>query len=294
MTELTILTPAYNRAELLKNCYRSLLKQRCFDFEWIVVNDGSTDETGEVMREVCASNPPFPIQYIEKENGGKHTALNAAHPYIRGKYVLILDSDDTLTPDAVSACLDGWRQYEKDSSIGIVIFLRGHSETDPLCYAKDEYKPVDIMSYRRVCVHSSDACEVVRTSVFREFPFPVFPGERFLSEGSLWGRMSFKYKCVYINRVIYLCEYLDGGLTKSGRPLRIRNPLGGMDNANVFMAAKNSLKIRVKNALLYTAYGYFANMNPRQMARGCDHKTLMWLCFPFGRMLYLYWKKKWM
>lgn len=292
MTDLTIITPAYNRAALLKNCYVSLLKQTCFDFEWIVVNDGSTDGTGDVMREITGAETPFPIQYIEKENGGKHTALNAAHPYIHGKYVLILDSDDRLTPDAVAVCLEGWRRWEADPSVGIVIFLRGYAPDDPLCYAKDENTPVDVMSYGRVCVHSADACEVIRTELFLRFPFPVFPGEHFLSEGSLWGRVSFVAKCVYINRVIYLCEYLEGGLTKSGRPLRIRTPLGGMDNANVYMAKKNPFKLRVKNGLLYTAYGFFAKMRPHKMAEGCDYKALMHLCLPAGWILYRYWKKK--
>ena len=294
MTELTILTPAYNRAGLLKNCYHSLLKQSCFDFEWIVVNDGSTDETGEVMREVCASNPPFPIQYIEKENGGKHTALNAAHPYIRGRYVLILDSDDTLTPDAVECVRAAWNNYESDLSIGIVTLLKGSNPEHPNCYAKDENVPVDIMSYRRVCVRSSDACEVIRAELFRALPFPVFPGERFLSEGALWNRVSFTHKCVYVNRVIYLCNYLEGGLTKSGKPLRIRNPRGGMYNANLDMAKKNVWKLRIKNGLLFTCYGCFAGLSPGEMSALSDHKALVRVCLPFGWFLYLYWKKKYM
>ena len=127
MTELTILTPVYNRAKLLKNCYASLLAQTCFDFEWVVVNDGSTDGTGALMRELIAAEQPFPIQYIEKENGGKHTALNAAHPYIHGKYVLILDSDDTLTEDAVEQALQAWSAWEKSPEIGLVILLRGQT-----------------------------------------------------------------------------------------------------------------------------------------------------------------------
>ena len=292
--DLTIITPAYNRAHLLEACYQSLAAQTCMDFEWIIVDDGSTDNTAEVVKHISENATDFEIVSIRKENGGKHTALNAAHSHIRGKYVLILDSDDTLTTDAVACSLEGWKQYENDPSIGVVVFLRGHNETDPLCYAADEHTPVDMMSYQKVCVHSSDACEVLRTEVFREFPFPVFPGERFLSEVALWGRISFHYQCVYINRVIYLCEYLEGGLTKSGRPLRIRNPLGGMYNANICMAKKNPFKIRVKNGLLYTAYGFFAKKSPSQMARECDHKAMMRLCLPFGWLLYRNWKRKWM
>ncbi len=292
MTELTILTPAYNRAELLKNCCASLLSQTCFDFEWIVVNDGSTDGTADVMRELAGADLPFPIRYIEKENGGKHTALNAAHPYIRGKYVLILDSDDTLTEDAVEQSLRAWSRWEKDPGIGVVILLKGRDREHPNCWAKDENKPVDMMSYPRICPVSGDACEVIRTELFLRYPFPEFPGERFLAEGALWGRVSFTHQCVYVNRVIYLCNYLEDGLTSAGRAMRIRNPRGGMFHANLYMARKNSLKTRIKNGLLYTAYGCFAGMRPRQMAAACDQKHLMRLCLPFGWLLYRIWKKQ--
>lgn len=291
---LSIVTPTYNRGKLLQKCFASLKAQTDLRFEWIIVDDGSTDDTAEIAAAFSAEAPEMSIYYVHKENGGKHTAINASHPYIHGKYVLILDSDDTLTPDAVELALKGWERYKHDVSIAIVIFLRGYSKDDPFCYSKDENVPVDIMSYPRVRIHSSDACEVVKADVLREYPFPVFPGERFLSEGSLWWRLSFSYRCVYINQVIYLCEYLEGGLTKSGKPLRIKNPLGGMDNANLKLAKKNPLKMRIKNGLLYTAYGFFANKSPREMAKSCSHKALMWLCLPAGWLLYLHWKKKWM
>ena len=291
MTELTILTPVYNRAKLLKNCYASLLAQTCFDFEWVVVNDGSTDGTGALMRELIAAQQPFPIQYIEKENGGKHTALNAAHPYIHGKYVLILDSDDSLTEDAVEQALQAWSAWEKSPEIGIVTLLKGKDRAHPNCYAEAENTPVDILSYPRVCPVSSDACEVIRAELFRQYPFPVFPGEKFIAEGALWGRVSFTHKCVYVNRVIYLCEYLEGGLTDAGRAMRIRNPRGGMFHANIYMARKNGLKTQIKNGLLYTAYGCFAGLSLSQMLAWSDHKALVRLCLPFGRLLYHIWKK---
>lgn len=290
MTELTILTPVYNRAQLLKNCYTSLLAQTCFDFEWIVVNDGSTDNTAEVMHGIIESEKPFPIQYIEKENGGKHTALNASHPYIHGKYVLILDSDDLLTEDAVERALLAWKKWDADPDVGIVTLLKGKDREHPNCYAAEENVPVDILAYPRICPVSNDACEVIRTELFRQYPFPVFPGEKFIAEGALWGRVSFTHKCVYVNRVIYLCEYLEDGLTVAGRAMRAKNPRGGMFHANLYMASKNSLKVRLKNGLLYTCYGCFAALNPREMAALCDHKALMWLCLPFGYCLYRLWK----
>ncbi len=294
MTELTIITPVFNRETLISNCFVSLLKQTSYNFEWIIVNDGSIDGTGNVIQKIIATAPPFPIQYIEKENGGKHTALNAAHPYIHGKYVLILDSDDTLTEDAVATVLLAWENWDDNPDVGIVTLLKGLDRDHPNCYAADENVPVDILAYSRVCPVSNDACEVIRTELFLKYPFPVFKGEKFLAETALWGRVSMTYKCVYVNRVVYLCDYLEGGLTKAGRAMRIRNPRGGMFNSNLYMAKKNPLKTRLKNGLLFTCYGFLGKMSPRQMATQCDHKCLMWICFPLGFALYLLWKYKYL
>ena len=289
---LTIITPTYNRANLLPACYASLCCQTESDFEWIIIDDGSTDDTAAVVHGF--NTDKFPVIYHPKSNGGKHTALNAAHPYIHGKYVLILDSDDTLTPDAVAAVKAEWAKWDADREVGIITFLRGSSNGEPSCIARDWQTPVDIMRYRRICINSNDCCEVIRTELFIKYPFPVFGGERFLAEGALWGRVSYDCKCVYINHVIYICEYLDGGLTKSGRAMRVRNPQGGMFHANVYLAKKNFPERRIKNGLLYTCYGFFAQKTPREMSEGCQAKALMWLCLPFGWALYRVWKRKYL
>ena len=288
---LSVITPTYNRGELLKNCFSSLRAQTDDRFEWIIVDDGSTDDTAQIVSGFCNSAPQMHIVYVQKENGGKHTALNAAHPHIRGKYVLILDSDDTLTDDAVAVVLECWSRWENHSEVGIVTLLKGKDREHPNCYGAQENVPVDIMSGKRIRPVSNDACEVIRTEVFLQYPFPVFPGETFLSEGALWNRVSFTHKCVYVNRVIYLCDYLAGGLTQSGRAMRIRSPRGGMYTHNLNMSGKSGCKRRVKSGMLYTCYGFFAGQSPLQMHRACDHKWLMWMCLPFGWLLYLFWKK---
>lgn len=286
---LSIITASYNRADLLPRCFDSLCRQTDLDFEWIIVDDGSTDHTETVVQNFHTDL--FPIIYHKKPNGGKHTALNASHEYIHGRYVLLLDSDDYLIESAIADVKSAWAKWEQSPDVGMLVFLRGKTKSDPLCIAADWYTPVDIMRNRRICIHSSDCCEVLRTELFKKYPFPVFPSERFLAEGALWGRVSFDCKCVYIEKVIYICEYLEGGLTKSGRAMRIRNPLGGMYHANIYLAKKNYLKNRLKNGLLYTCYGFFAKKTPREMAKQCNARSLMWLCLPFGWMLFQYWKK---
>lgn len=287
---LTVLTPTYNRGELLKRCFESLARQTDKDFEWVIVDDGSTDHTRDVVRGFSAD---FPIVYKVKENGGKHTALNRSHGYLNGKYVLILDSDDYLTDTAVAQIKAAWAPYEDNAYIGIVTLLKGRSEGDPSCKAPDEHTPVDIMRYKRICIHSSDCCEVIRKELFQKYPFPVFPGEKFVSEGALWNRVSFTHKCVYVNRVVYIADYLEGGLTKSGRALRIRNPRGGMYTANLNMNKKNFLTRRLKNGLLYTCYGYFAKLNLKEiLTKDPGNLLCKTLCLLPGYVLYRYWKRK--
>lgn len=287
---LSIVTPTYNRSHLLPGCYESLRKQTNLDFEWIIIDDGSADDTDSVVSGFDDSL--FPIVYVKKENGGKHTALNTSHLYIHGKYVLILDSDDALTKTAVADVLHHWGKYDQQCEVGIVTFLRKTAEGLLFATVSDFDIPVDIQNYPRKVFLGNDCCEVIRTELFLQYPFPVFPGEKFLSEGVLWSRVARTHKCVYINEAIYLCEYLADGLTKAGRALRIRNPRGGMLAASFGMEKKNSLKIRIKSGLLYTCYGFFAGMAPRQMAEACPARSLMWLCMPFGRLLYYYWKYK--
>lgn len=288
---VSVITPVYNRAELLKKCYNSLVNQTCNDFEWIIVDDGSTDNTLEVAQSFQAD---FPIKVITKPNGGKHTALNASHPYIHGEFVLMLDSDDMLIPSAVADVIEGWKEYENQEEIGLIAFLRGTDEMHPLCkaYDADERKPVDIIRYQRECITSSDACEIIRTDLLKKYPFPVFEGEKFVAEGALWNRVGLTHKCVYINIVIYICHYLEGGLTKSGKPMRVHNPNGGMYVANLGMVKKNFFKSRVKSGMLYTCYGFFAKKSIAEMFRQCCSKALMCCCLPFGFAMYLLWKKK--
>lgn len=286
---LSIITPTYNRASFLVDAFQSLCVQTDNDFEWIVIDDGSTDGTEDLVRSFHAN---FPILFQKQENGGKHTALNASHAYVHGSYVLILDSDDRLVPTAVEQVKAAWKRWQKDADIGIVTFLKGDSEEKPTCMAPDEGVPVDIMRYRRKCFSGQDCCEVIRAELFLRYPFPVFEGERFLSEGALWNRVSFTHRCVYVNQVIYLSEYHPDGLTRSGRKLRVCNPHGGMYTANLNMHRKNFFSRRVKNGLLFTCYGFFAGESPAQMLRHSDHKLLSAACMPFGYALYFYWKKK--
>lgn len=125
--DLTIITPTYNRCDKIGKLYDSLTRQSCQNFQWLVIDDGSTDGTEDWFLKLIATKDrtsTFLIDYHKKENGGKHTALNASHPYIKGKWMTIVDSDDYLTDDAVETMVHKWEKYETDPAIGGITFQR--------------------------------------------------------------------------------------------------------------------------------------------------------------------------
>ena len=132
---ITIVTPSYNRANLLPRLYESLKDQTCKNFIWLVIDDGSTDNTNDVLRQIERETPPFGVQYVYKENGGKHTALNLATEKVETELFFIVDSDDRLTPDAIDIIKKDWTQTSEKRPTGLptrsicgVSYLRGYSE----------------------------------------------------------------------------------------------------------------------------------------------------------------------
>ena len=125
MPELTILTPCFNRKPRMKKLLESLEQQTIFDFQWLIIDDGSTDGTKEWFDQLDKALYSFKIDYYYKKNGGKHTALNYSHQFIKGKYIVIVDSDDRLVDNAVETILTYWRKYESNSQIGGITFQKG-------------------------------------------------------------------------------------------------------------------------------------------------------------------------
>ena len=293
--KLTILTPTYNRASNLGKLYLSLTEQTNCNFQWLILDDGSDDDTDAVVHGFSKDN--IHIDYYKKTNGGKHTALNYAHPYIKGEWTCIVDSDDFLTNDAVDSILYYIDAYNSVDKVGVISFLRGADISSP--FNKDfPDKPFvsNHINFRVNANRGGDCCEVVRTEILKEHPFPEFKGERFLGEGYLWNYTGFHYNTLYVNKVIYICEYLEGGLTKSGRSMRIACPLGGMANSQSFFEKvkerKVSLKVLIKEAMLYVCYGKFARYGFSRLVRNTNRPFLVALLYLPGFSLYKYWNLK--
>lgn len=289
---LTVLTPTFNRADTLAECWRSLAAQTSRSFQWLIIDDGSTDDTEAAVRGFMDAEPQMDIEYHKKANGGKHTALNASHPFIRGDYVMVLDSDDRLIPTAVADVLSAWERFAADPRVGRVIFLKGYSEEQPICRVQNAGIPVDTLKEARIGETGRDCCDTFRSELFRKYAFPEFEGERFIGEGSAFFPMELESLGVYYNNVIYLCDYREDGLTRAGRKMRLLNPRGGMYNSRVYMHKRLPLKTRIKKGILYACYSRYAGVKFADALRQNEYKALTLFTFLPGLCLAFYWKRK--
>ena len=224
---ITVFTPTYNRAHTLPALYCSLLKQTYTDFEWLIIDDGSTDNTQELIGSFIKEDR-ISIRYKQVPNGGKHRAINKGTELANGKYFFIVDSDDLLTSDALAKikCWFDEIEPDKDKFAGVA----GQKGTDTLhalgtTFDKDH---VDIPYYDRTRFGiRGDKAEAFYTDILRRYKFPEFPGENFITEAVVWCKIAQDgYSLRYFNDIIYICEYLADGLTKNATARRIKNIRG--------------------------------------------------------------------
>lgn len=228
---ITIFTPTYNRAHLLPRLYESLQKQECKDFEWLVIDDGSYDETAQLFDAWIREKNDFNIHYSRVCNGGKQRAINKALDMACGEYFFIVDSDDYLTADAISFIKKAFETLpEDDTFIGISV-VRGGLDGKALCRIPkiDSTKGyIDCSNIDRPKYDlQADMAEVFFTEKLKKFRFPVWKGETFTPEAVVWDRLAMTgYKLRWYAKVAYICEYQEGGLTMSAWKLLKLNPMG--------------------------------------------------------------------
>lgn len=289
---ISIVTPTYNRAGNLLVLYQSLLAQTSKDFEWLIIDDGSQDNTKEIVdgfvKDGCVT-----ISYVYKENGGKHSALNIAFRIVESELLFIVDSDDVLTKDAVDTILKDWDAVRNKNLCGIS-YLRGYDEKRVIGDQHPQDHAVDnFINLRYNKGITGDKAEVWRTDCLRDFQFPEYQGERFISESVAWIHLAKKWDMLMVNKIIYITEYLEGGLSKTGRKLRFQCPNLMGYGSLMTMSKEFSMKIRIKETLLYIVYSKFGRKSFMQIA-DCPYKMLVTMCYLPGLFLYAYWKRKYM
>ncbi|MBQ7856522.1 MAG: glycosyltransferase family 2 protein [Alistipes sp.] len=282
---VTVFTPTYNRAYILPQLYESLCRQTSKNFEWLVVDDGSTDNTEELFK-VFVAEQKIVVRYYKHPNGGKHRAINAGVKLAEGELFFIVDSDDYLTNDAVAwiesryadirgdetfAGLSGFRQTSSGERIG------GELSFDYLdCSALD----------LRMRYHvAGDMAEIYRRDVLREFPFDEIEDEKFCPEALVWNRIALRYKVRWINYGIYVCEYLPDGLTARITRIRMKSP----QSAKRYYAELYRMPIpfmqRVKAAINFWRFALCANVSFGENLRQVGLSAMLWA--PLGIVIHI-------
>ena len=221
---ITVFTPTYNRAYMIDKLYDSLCRQTCKDFEWIVVDDGSVDNTEELIQNFIQENK-IHIVYYKQKNQGKHIAINKGVELAQGELFFIVDSDDILPKDSLEIIIQKYQSIKDDENIAGLAGRRGYISGGYIGTNKS-YDDVIMTSidFRFKKKIAGDMAEVYKTKVIRQYPFPQFEGEIFCPEALVWKRIDQQYKMLWFSDIIYKGEYIPDGLTANSFKVRKNSP----------------------------------------------------------------------
>ena len=222
---ITIFTPTYNRANTLQRLYDSLIIQKNKNFEWLVVDDGSTDNTNELINNWMNENKII-IRYIYQENHGKTFAYNIGVENAKYEWFLCLDSDDFLSSDAINILLNLIKEYS-GGYVGLVS-LKKNIVSDNICLKKEiaTGKLVSFEELYRKYKCNGDTALVYKTKILIKNPFPIIENEKFVPEQYLHDKMDQEGKLLFFSDKIYCCEYLEDGYSNNTINLLRNNPNG--------------------------------------------------------------------
>ena len=283
---LTVFTPAYNRAYTLHKCYESLKRQTNKNFKWLIVDDGSTDNTKELVMK-WKEEVDFEIVYIYKKNGGMHTAHNTAYENIDTELNVCIDSDDYLTDDAVEIIISEWKKVKNENLAGLGalnIFEDGKVIGTKFPKNLKSSKYFDIYNKHGV---KGDKKFIYRTELTREFPYPEFEGEKYVGLDYKYKKLDEKYEMALVNKVVCVVEYMEDGSSKNMLRQYRNNPKGWrffrLENLKI---PNTSIKYKFKESVHYISSSLI--LKDIKFLRKMPYKTIAILAIPFGFLLKTY------
>lgn len=287
MPFLTVFTPVYNRAYIISHLYQSLCRQSCKDFEWLIVDDGSTDNLASLVKQFIAEDK-VNIRYIHQENGGKHRAINRGVREARGDFFFIVDSDDYISDDAVEWIIHTAQLIKDNDEFAGLSGIRIKPDGTKIGGGGDfGYIDSSAIDIRLRYGIRGDLAEVFKTPILRQFPFPEIPGEKFCPEALVWFRIARKYKLRYAHKGIYICEYLPDGLTARITRLRRESPAASMTFYAEHFHDRIALLWRLKAAINFWRFSLAPYKRKYHMM-----SPLSLLCWLPGKLMLLFDKRK--
>lgn len=222
---LTVFTPTYNRSNTINRVYMSLCNQTSLDFEWLIVDDGSTDGTEELVISWQLESL-FHIRYIKQPNGGKYRAYNKGLMAAQGEFFFCVDSDDLLPANAVELIMLFAETLRERSDLAGVVALKAYQNGQiigNLFVSEGTHKSLYDLE---CCGEGGERSLVFKTSIAKMFPFPEETDEKFVTESVIYDRFHGKFNFIISNDVLTICEYQPGGLSSDPRRLMLQNPAG--------------------------------------------------------------------
>lgn len=287
--KLTVFTPTYNRAYSLPQLYKSLCRQTCQDFVWLVIDDGSTDDTAQLVQSWIEEGK-IEIQYIFQENQGMHGAHNTAYQNIKTELNVCIDSDDFMPDDAVELILQTWKEKQNKDLAGLVGLDVDKSGKTIGTEFLQENQPTTLSEFYHKGGRG-DKKLVLRTEVIKQYPpYPIFEGERFVPLGTLYLMIDQDYNLLPINKHLCVVEYMEDGSTRNIFKQYKRHPKGFRYSRDIELSYKLPVKEKIKKVLHRISSTLF--IGDKAFFKGNPAKAWTLFLLPVGVIFHWYIKNK--
>lgn len=287
--QISVFTPSYNRAYTLSKCYEGLKRQTCQDFVWIIVDDGSTDNTEELVKGWIDEKILKKIVYFKQENLGMHGAHNTGHRLLETELYIPCDSDDYLFDTCIEDALRLWNENKDKDYVGIIGLCKD-DDGKILAPIPDEFKTTTLYELRYKCKIKGDYKFVVRSDLIKQFPYPMYDDENYVAVGYKFFKIEHNKEWLVLNQPLCCQNYLADGEVTNKVKRYVTAPKGYMVYRNEMMPLMHNLKERLWQATHYVSSAIFAK--DRHFLKKANCKFTVLCAIPSGILLNLYIKHK--
>ncbi len=274
---ITVFTPTYNRVKTLPRLYDSLKKQHYKDFEWLVIDDGSSDGTKEYIASLIKEDK-IKINYIYKENAGKMSAVNLAHQKAKGEAFIAIDSDDMLYPNILKELAHDYELIKDNEEVAGIVYLAAYESAidKPI----GSYLPSDMTICKYIDLRikykvNGDKATLWKSKVLKNYAFPIIEGEKFIPDAYLMMQISKKYQIMTLNKIVMLVEYQENGLTNNYFSLVKHNPLG----TSLYYKELYCFDKSIYNIYGYLLFCFFGHKKFKQIVKEHSNKLLVLIMY---------------
>ncbi|MED3914811.1 glycosyltransferase family 2 protein [Priestia megaterium] len=290
MKKLTVFTPTYNRAYCIHQCYESLKRQTCKDFIWLIIDDGSTDNTKGIVKGWIDENI-IQIKYHWQDNQGMHGAHNTAYELIDTELNVCIDSDDYMPDDAVEKIIDTWKKYGGNEVSGIIGLDSNYKNEIIGTQLPQHIKRSTLFDLYNKYGVTGDKKLVYRTELTKQYPYPLFENERYVGLAYKYHMIDKQYEMVLMNEIICCVEYLEDGSSRNMLHQYRKNPRGfAFYRKEMMKLPFGSSSFKFRQAIHYVSSSLM--IRDWRFLQETPSKRLTLLAIPLGIALYFYITKK--